>query len=356
MAPICPRPVITWLAFDAGEICLGANLPPESGIRVPANALRGLVDALFQKVGMNTENAGLMAQLLVATDLRGVFSHGTHQTSGYVRMIRDGRVNARPNIEVTSTTSTTRIYDGDGGMGHLPSWQAANFVADTAAELGTAAATTGNHFHFGGAGKYTRVAAAHDCIGIAISSHRWERQGMIANGATGASPMSIAIPTSADVPPLVIDMATRLLPWEEDLFEQMPFAYFKELGLGSIAHALGGVLAGVWQPGRMPPTSKWESNQGGFFAAFHIAALCPIDQFRAEMTRYVSECRQLAPFPGHQRAELPGGIEWLNEAEFGRLGIPISEEHESSLQAVADEFGVDTPFAQFESTRFGAGS
>ena len=110
---------------------MGANLPPESGIRVPAEALSGLVHALFDKVGMNDTDAGVMADLLVATDLRAVFSHGTQQTRGYVRMIREGRVNARPNIQVAATTTTTRVYDGDGGMGHLPSWQAANFVADT---------------------------------------------------------------------------------------------------------------------------------------------------------------------------------------------------------------------------------
>mgnify|MGYP006417767693 CR=1 FL=1 len=335
---------------------MGANLPPESGIRVPAQELRGLVQALFSKVGMSDANACLMAELLVATDLRGVFSHGSQQASGYVQIIRDGRVNASPNIAEAATTTTTRVYDGDGGMGHLPSWRAANFVAHTAAELGVAAATTGNHFHFGSAGKYSRVAANNDCIGLAMSSHRWPRRGMIRAGATGASPMSIAIPTGPGVPPLVIDMGTRLLAWDETLFEQMPFAYFKELGLGAVTHALGGVLAGIWQPGRMPPTSQWESNQGGFFAAFHIAAFSPIDEFHAEMARYVTECRRLEPFPGHTQAELPGGVEWRNEAEFEQHGIPISERHQKSLQDTAAELGVASPFAQYEDTRFGADS
>lgn len=335
---------------------MGANLPPESGLRVPADALRDLVTSLFGAAGMSEEDAALMAQLLVATDLRGVFSHGTRQTRGYVRMILDGRVNARPNIESTSTTSTTRVYDGDGGMGHIPSWQAAHFVADTAADLGVAAATTGNHFHFGSAGKYTRVAAAADCIGLAISSHRWERKGLIAHGATGASPISIAVPAGPDVPPLIIDMGSRLLPWDEQLFEQMPFAYFKELGLGSVTHAIGGVLAGIWQPGRIPPASSWESNQGGFFAAFQIAAFCDLDEFRAEMDRYVSECQRLDPFPGHASADLPGGVEWRQEAEYRRDGIPVSPEHQAALQETADELGVATPFERFAETRFGPGA
>jgi LDH2 family malate/lactate/ureidoglycolate dehydrogenase len=356
MARVCIGPVITPLRIITGEIRLGANLPPESGIRVSAQALRDLVQALFEHVGMRAIDANLMAELLVATDLRGVFSHGTNQTSGYVNMIRTGRVNATPNIAVTANTATSRVFDGDGGMGHLPSWKAANFVADAAAELGVAAATTGNHFHFGGAGKYSRVAAQRDCIGLAVSSHRWDRQGMIHAGATGGSPLSIAIPAGADVPPLVIDMGTRFLPWDEALFEKMPYAYFKDLGLGSVAHALGGVLAGIWQPGRIPPTSKWESNQGGFFAAFQIAAFGPVEEFHAEMARFVTECRKLEPFPGHEIAELPGGIEWRNEAEFSRHGIPVSPRHQASLQDIADELDVNTPFDQYENTRFGAGS
>lgn len=74
----------------------------------------------------------------------------------------------------------------------------------------------------------------------------------------------------------------------------------------------GGVLAGIWQPGRIPPTSRWQSNQGG--------------------------------------------LEWRHEADFERHGIPIAEDHQKSLQDLADELGIDTPFAQYESTRFGASS
>ena len=39
-----------------------------------------------------------MARLLVLTDLRGVFSHGTWQTPGYIGMMLDGKVNPRPNV------------------------------------------------------------------------------------------------------------------------------------------------------------------------------------------------------------------------------------------------------------------
>ncbi|SVC97103.1 uncharacterized protein METZ01_LOCUS349957, partial [marine metagenome] len=172
---------------------------------VPANELNDFVRELFRHAGMSEKDAGVMADLLVLTDLRGVHSHGAQAAAGYIEMMRDGRVNPRPNVRVVSSTTTTRTYDGDGGMGHLPSLQAAEWVAHTAAAHGVAAATTTNHFHFGGAGKYSRLALAHGCIGFATSSHRFYPKGHI-GGAGGGSPFSFAVP-AGERPPLVIDMA-----------------------------------------------------------------------------------------------------------------------------------------------------
>ncbi len=70
------------------------------------------------KAGTSKELAATMAELLVATDLRGVFSYGIRAVTGYVRLMLEGRVNARPNIGVVRETATTRVLDGDGGMGH----------------------------------------------------------------------------------------------------------------------------------------------------------------------------------------------------------------------------------------------
>ena len=189
------------------------NTPPAEGIRVPAPVLRQLTADFFQKAGTNSADAQFLANLLTATDLRGVNSHGTWQLPGYVHMMLEGRVNPRPNIKVTSATTTARVYDGDGGMGHFPCHQAMTWVAETAAEYGTAAATTRNHFHFGSAGKYSRIAAAAGCVGIAISSHRYDLPSeSIVKGVNATSPISIAFP-NGEQPPLVLDMGAHMLPW-----------------------------------------------------------------------------------------------------------------------------------------------
>ena len=115
---------------------MGSNVPPNTGIRLPQEPLRQLVAALFEKAGTSSADAQLMAELLVLTDLRGVHSHGTRQTPGYVNMMREGRVNPQPNITIVSETPTTRVYDGDGGMGHFPCYQGTQWAIEKAKEFG----------------------------------------------------------------------------------------------------------------------------------------------------------------------------------------------------------------------------
>ena len=329
------------------------NVPPESGIRVPPEEMRILVHALFENAGMSTADAQTMAELLVVTDLRGVFSHGTRQSAGYCRLLLDGKVNQRPNIKVLRESTTAQVLDGDGGMGHLPCHQGATWAIDRALSHGTGAVTTSNHHHFGGAGKYSRMAANRNCIGIAMSSHRYHPKEGNIRSIMGASPISIALP-AGEQPPVVLDMASSMLGYDEDEFARMPFAFFKELGIAAIPYGLGGVLSGVYKPAYAPPTSPWESNQGSFIAAFNIESFMDLAEFQAEMDRWVGEARALEPFPGYDRAELPGGPEWQRERDYAAAGIPISDQHRQSLEEIAAELEVETPFARFEATRFGS--
>ena len=124
---------------------MGSNVPPNTGILMPQEQLHQLVVALFEKADTSAEDAQLMAKLLVLTDLRGVHSHGTRKIPDYIDMIRQGRVNPQPKVTVISETPTTRVYDGDGGLGHFPCYQGTLWAVKKAKEYGTAAITTRNH-------------------------------------------------------------------------------------------------------------------------------------------------------------------------------------------------------------------
>jgi len=328
------------------------NDPPESGIRVPVAEMHRLVAALFEKAGTSQEDAEFMGEILTQNDLRCVFSHGTRQTPGYVRKMLDGDVNPRPEIKVVSESPAALVLDGDGGLGYFPCYQGTERAIDKAKTCGVAALTTRNHSHFGAAGNYTRLALAHDCIGLSVSSCRGEidTQRVVA-GAVGSSPVSVAIPAGEE-PPLVMDMSSGVASYSEDLFAQMPVTVLKTMALAAVVRALGGEFAGIHKDEFKRPQSRWESNQGSFIIVIDVSHFMPVDELKQHMDRCIGTARQSRPLPGLDRAELAGGLEWQWERENREAGIPIGEEHRQVLQEIADEFGAETPFARYECTRF----
>ena len=330
------------------------NSPPEHGIRVPFEDLRRYVGELFTRAGMYRHDADLLADILTRTDQRCVYSHGTRQAVGYIQRIRDGEVNPRAKVTVIEESSTTVTLDGDGGMGYFPCYRGTEMAIEKAKKHGVGVATSCNHFHFGAAGVYSRMALPHDCIGLAISSHRYplDPDKSILN-ASGGSPMSIAIPAQTQ-PPFVLDMSAGIMPGadREALFEQYASAYIKSLGLGIMFQVLGGILAGIRKPEFQPPVSKWTSNQGAFVVVFNVVNLRPVDEFKREMDDFIRQARDMKPMPGMSRAELPGGMEWQWEKENERDGIPIRDDHREILERIGNELNVPSPFHHFEKTRF----
>jgi LDH2 family malate/lactate/ureidoglycolate dehydrogenase len=72
------------------------NRPPDSFIRIDADALGSFVSDVFVRSGVSPERATFLSGLLVANDLRGVFSHGTRQAVAYVGHFRRANSTPRP--------------------------------------------------------------------------------------------------------------------------------------------------------------------------------------------------------------------------------------------------------------------
>src|SRR3954469_11227017 len=110
-------------------------------------ALRQLVAAMGERAGMPEAQAGLLADLLVGNDLRGVFSHGSRQIATYARDMRAGKLNPRPAVRTLDESAATLLLDGDGGLGYFPCWDAAGRLVEKARGIGVAVAVTRNHGH-----------------------------------------------------------------------------------------------------------------------------------------------------------------------------------------------------------------
>lgn len=324
------------------------NVPPEEFIRVSPDELRNLAVSLFTRAGAPQTDAELIAELLVDTDLRGVFSHGTRCAPGYVRGMLDGSINPAPRIQIASDEQTTAIVDGDGGLGHLATHRATQLAIARAKATGVGAVVSRHHAHFGSAGKYNRMIAARDCAGFCVSGHtmggfqsdqfRWN--------PIGNPPMSFAFPSGEEAP-LNLDMGTSFFEPEDfsDFFEKAPAAFFKSIGLVGVANFLGGVLAGMMLPEFHQDQRRYSAaGYGAFVLALDIARFVSVAAFKQETDRTMRDLHDLPPWPGYGRYNLPGGPEWEQERNYAKEGIPMDQERREELEAIAGELGIDVPW------------
>ena len=331
-----------------GMSMYGLNVPPDEAIRVSVDDLTTLTTTLFQRAGVPPDDAGLITKLLIDTDLRGVLSHGTRTVNGYIRGFLEGRLNTKPQIRVLSDELTTAVVDGDGGLGHPAAYRATELAVAKAKETGLGAATTRNHGHFGSAGKYARMALRQDCVGFCVSGHVvggdpnhsvW--------GSMGNPPMCFAIP-GGNGPPLILDMGTIFFDRAEHfpaLFETASAAFFKSIGLAAVSNLLSGVLGGTMLEGYSVADRRYpNANYGAFICAIDIARFVPMDAFKAEVDRILKGIQQMQPFPGYDRAGLPGGLEWEREQLWAAEGIPLGKEHQRALEDIAAELSVPVPW------------
>jgi L-2-hydroxycarboxylate dehydrogenase (NAD+) len=306
------------------------------------------VASLAEGAGLPTERAALLAGLLVANDLRGVFSHGTVQIATYARLMRDGALNAAPDVQVVRETPTSLLVDGGGGLGYFPAHDGTAALIDKVRESGIGVLVTRNHGHFGAAGLYSRMTLQHDLLCFVTSGHQLSLSpGDPVFAAAGGSPMSFSAPTQ-DEDPLVLDFgAVHDLyegPVRDAIAANTPGLIHRAIGMGTICQTWGGFLAGVPLDAERSDRVFSGANQGSMVIAFRIDLFTEPAAFKAEMDRYVRRVRELTPVTPGQPSLLPGGIEAQRFRDFGRDGIPVGPDHESRLEAVADEFSVTLPW------------
>lgn len=325
------------------------NTPPtQVAARLDPGVLCDFAAAVLAAAGMPGEKARFLAERLVENDLRGVFSHGTQQLRNYPRDLRDGQLNPDPVVRLVDESPTTLRLDGDGGHGYFPAYEASARIADKALQVGMAAATTGNHGHFGAAGIYARRIAARGLIAYVTSGHQLGlRPGGRFQTAAGGSPMCFALPSSGE-PPFVLDFGAMSDLYDSDphgdtILQLAPGMVVRSIGLGAVCQALGGFLAGVpLDPARAE--RRWPgANQGAFMIAIDPNRFMAPGAFAREMAEFIAAAGKLQPLAGFAEAMLPGEPEWRRAQAWRREGIPIGEPHAQTLRRVGEAFGVAAP-------------
>lgn len=319
-------------------------------------ALLTFATTCFEKVGVPPDDAATVSRLLVNSDLRGVRSHGTRQVNGYCRSFEDGILNPAPNVQPLQDYPAVVALDGDGGLGYAPMVRATEIAIDRARETGLGMVTVRGIGHYGSAGHYCRMCMEAGCIGFSV-------QGSVGHGNAGQRetkpqlayfgnpPICFALP-GRDSPGVVLDAATRILadyqngPEFDALIPKIPAAFFKSVGYTAVAALMGGGLAGVTERSD-ESKRRWPRAQGGgTILAIRIDAAVDEEAFRAEVDRMVRDVAETyEPFPGYDRALLPGTVEAERFEQYRRDGIPFGAGEQEQVIEVCDRLGVALPFA-----------
>jgi LDH2 family malate/lactate/ureidoglycolate dehydrogenase len=176
-------------------------------VAIDAPRLISAVADIFTAVGIAAADAQVVATDLVAADLEGIASHGVMLVPMYVERINKGSVSRRSAGEVVSDRAGAMVIDAGNALGQLTSRQAVKLAVARAREIGLAAVAVRNGFHFGTAGRYARMMAEHNCVGIVLSN---TRPLMPAPGGAealvGNNPIAIALPSAGEFP-VEADMA-----------------------------------------------------------------------------------------------------------------------------------------------------
>jgi L-2-hydroxycarboxylate dehydrogenase (NAD+) len=342
--------------------------------RIPAERLAAFVGRAFVATGVPAADAETLAQLMVEADLRGSDTHGVIRLPLYVRRIRAGGVNAKPNIRVVKDRPAAALIDGDNGMGHLVMRRAAELAIEKAKTNGIGWVGARMSNHAGPASLYVTMPLKHDMIGLyfAVGSNNHLPPWGGSESLLGTNPMAVAVPAQ-DEPPIVLDMAPTVAafgkvrlqaqrgepmpvgwmidregkpltdPKRADEGHLLPIGDYKGYGLSLIIGILAGALNHA-ALGRnvidfVKETGK-ATNTGQAVAAIAVDTFVPAAAFKSTVDQVIRDIRNSRRLPGVERIFVPGEQSHAKLLDRRAHGVPMPKALRDSLDAVARDLGI----------------
>jgi LDH2 family malate/lactate/ureidoglycolate dehydrogenase len=163
---------------------------------------------VFMKMGCSREDADIATDVFIASELRGLSSHGMIRIKDYFQLWRAGRINVNPDIRIVHETPSTAVVDGDGAIGMIPAVRSMQIAIDKADKVGTGWVSTKNSNHFGIAGYYAMMALKKDMIGITMTNaNPLVAPTFSISPLLGTNPIAVAIPAGKR-DPFIADFST----------------------------------------------------------------------------------------------------------------------------------------------------
>jgi ureidoglycolate dehydrogenase (NAD+) len=335
--------------------------------------LERFVTAVLQAVDVPEEDARTVGNCLATANARGIDSHGVVRIAHYVRRLRRGSINARPNITIERRAPSVVAVDGDDGLGHVVAARAAAAGREVAREQGTASVAVRNSSHFGPASYFLLPAAREGIGGMCMTN---TDAIVVPHGAarrfTGTNPVAFGFP--APGAPYMLDISTSTIAYGKIALAQVeekpipeewaldetgrpttnaravagmhPMAGHKGSGIGLTVDVFCALLTGMpFGPhiNRMYFELDEPRKLGHFMTFWDVAAFVPLSGFVSRMGEMIDELHGLPLFEGFTRIYYPGEIEGEREDERTNHGVPLEQGLYDELRELARECGVAPP-------------
>jgi len=342
--------------------------------RIPAVRLEAFIARAFEAVRISTEESQSIAALMTRADLQGSEGHGVFRLPQYIRRIKGGAVNIKPNIRIVREAAGMALVDGDNGMGHLVMRFATEKAIEKAKSAGVAWVGVKWSNHAGPASLYAGMPLEHDMAGLYLAvgnaNHLppWGGLDMLLS----TNPIAVAVPAGEE-PPIVLDMATTVaaygkvktkaqrgetMPegWMMDRQGRpltdpqranegflLPIGGYKGYGLALIFGLLAGTLNGAamgegvvdFNADHATPT-----NTGHVIVAINVDAFQPVAEFKKGVDALIRDIRASQRLPGVDRIRLPGEGSHAARVDRMKNGIPLSAPLAASLDQLAAELKI----------------
>jgi L-2-hydroxycarboxylate dehydrogenase (NAD+) len=334
-------------------------------IRIKASELEAFIARAFEAVDVPGADAKVIAELMTQADVNGSEGHGIFRLPQYIRRIKGGAVNVRPNIRIEREAAAMALVHGDNGMGHLVMRFAARLAIEKARTAGVAWVGAKWSNHAGPASLYAMMPLEHDMIGMyfAVGSANhlppWGGLEMLLS----TNPVAVAVPTDEE-PPIVLDMATTVAAYgrvktKAQRGEEMPVGWmmdrngnpltdpkrasegfllpigeYKGYGLALIIGLLAGTLNQAAMGRDVVDFNADETsptNTGHAIVALSLAAFGGAREFKRSVDALARDLRASKRLPGVERIWLPGEQSHAKRAERSKLGVPMPDALLASL-------------------------
>lgn len=334
--------------------------------------------ALFQRLGVPGEDAGLAAAAIVSADLLGFETHGIRKFGNHVSRLAEEKLPAKAPFRVLRETPVSALVDGGGGLGFAVASRAMGIAISKAKGAGAGIVAVRNSSTFGPCGVYARMALAEGMIGAAATNAAGKS--VVPAGGTAAlfstNPFGFAIPAGA-AGGLLLDGSSSVTAWtrvmDKQWFKQpiphgwgvdekgrittdyekikavLPLGSTLELGaargygLVLAVEALAGVLSGgMFAGGEYPPTEKGRGTLSAshFLLALRVDIFRPLEEFRADMDRLLAYALSSPAAAGAEPVRTPGQRALAEEKRRLAEGIPLDEKVIGSLKKIGEKHGV----------------